>query len=405
MSYDLAATFDDQSSDRPNPMTPDLKTWTSVRRQLPVRKHLATLGVEPSSWPTRQSLWPNGLMVSHLGSLATRSLNLGVPTQFSWPLESTPLSPGSSLYRPPQSLSLFPRGRAPSRNRLPQPPAPPSLAHLRKPATVSPQTSDRLSAIQLQQATTTTTLRPTKRPVCFVSLCFLTSTRHNYSSTSHSSFDHASSASFISFMVLSSSLLVFCVEDTFISTFCRVSTGLGMFVSILINSPVVDTTKQAIYLPVSLSLSRPPRPLVVSFIVEASLSSLVIVVVVLAIVSPSSRSSSSFSPSVLVSSSSSHSPPPSPRLSLSAAVTQLYRYSPLSLVPSSPPVRISRRYLPLSRSSRNPLALSALLPRNSTTATGHRPPLTHPHLADFPPYPGVSTYILEPTPDRFFVEF
>jgi len=308
-----------------------------------------------------------------------------VPTQFSWPLESTPLSPGSSLYRPPQSLSLFPRGRAPSRNRLPQPPAPPSLAHLRKPATVSP-------LFNFNQATTTTTLRPTKRPVCFVSLCFLTSTRHNYSSTSHSSFDHASSASFISFMVLSSSLLVFCVEDTFISTFCRVSTGLGMFVSILINSPVVDTTKQAIYLPVSLSLSRPPRLLVVSFIVEASLSSLVIVVVVLAIVSPSSRSSSSFSPSVLVSSSSSRSPPPSPRLSLSAAVAQLYRYSPLSLVPSSPPVRISRRYLPLSRSSRNPLALSALLPRNSTTATGHRPPLTHPHLADFPPHPGVSTY-------------
>ena len=43
-SHDLTATFDDQSSNRPNPRMLDLKTRSPAGRQLLVRKYLANTG-------------------------------------------------------------------------------------------------------------------------------------------------------------------------------------------------------------------------------------------------------------------------------------------------------------------------------------------------------------------------
>src|SRR5882762_7375148 len=52
-SYDLAAIPHDRYPNHPDPRMTGLKTRSPARRQFLVRKYLATLGVEPSSWPTR----------------------------------------------------------------------------------------------------------------------------------------------------------------------------------------------------------------------------------------------------------------------------------------------------------------------------------------------------------------
>jgi len=69
--------------------------WQISRRELRQTsipspwKYLATLGVEPSSWPTRWSQRPNGLMVSLPGSPATRPPNLGIRANVHIPAPST----------------------------------------------------------------------------------------------------------------------------------------------------------------------------------------------------------------------------------------------------------------------------------------------------------------------------
>src|SRR5882762_4137189 len=133
------------------------------------------------------------------------------------------------------------------------------------------------------------------------------------------------------------------------------------FLFLYIYSPVVDTT-QAIYLPVSLSLSRPPRLLVVSFIVEASLSSLVIVVVVLTL-----------RPRLVV------------LVSLTSAIT-----SPLSLCrrrTALPLLAAIARPLVTTRPYLSPLpAAIAQLTQSSRTLCSPPSKLNHSYWSSTPPY-------------------
>src|SRR5882762_9148825 len=116
---------------------------------------------------------------------------------------------------------------------------------------------------------------PWSSPVCFITLCSPSSNCHIPTSTSLPSFNHAS---FISFMIVSSFILSSILETSLSQpSFVYLLLWVCWFLFLYIYSPVVDTT-QAIYLPVSLSLSCPPRLLIISFIVEALLSSLVVVV-------------------------------------------------------------------------------------------------------------------------------
>src|SRR5882762_563643 len=94
---------------------------------------------------------------------------------------------------------------------------------------------------------------PWSSPVCFITLCSPSSNHHIPTSTSLPSFNHAS---FISFMIVSSFILS-SISETSLSqpSFMYLPLWVCWFPFLYIYSPVVDTN-EAIYLPISLSLSR-----------------------------------------------------------------------------------------------------------------------------------------------------